>query len=119
MSKKATDKLRADYLAKVVEMFTKAGEEVLQVKSNEIALPCVDSEGEEQFIVLTVKIPSGDRAGNPYDGYTEAEGYKISLAEKAEKEKAKAEEKAKKIAKDEKAREAKAKAKAEREAKGE
>ncbi len=104
--------IKADYLSKVVEYFTNAGEEVLRVGSAEIALPVVDSQGNEDFLVITLKVPTGSRDGEAYDGYSMAEDYAMKREAKAEKAKAAAEAKAKKIAKDKAAREAKAAAKA-------
>lgn len=109
--------LRADYMNAIRAFLEGNGEEVLITNSNEFALPCVDEEGNDEFIVLTFKVPTGSRDGEPYDGYGEAEAYAVKTAEKAEKAKAAAEAKAKKIAKDKAEREAKAKAKAEHEAK--
>lgn len=111
--------LRAKYIERVSKFLADAGEEVLVTGSNEIALPCVDSEGNDEFIVITFKVPTGSRDGDAYDGYSMAEDFKIKSAEKAEKAKIAAEKKAKKIAQDKKMREEKAKAKAEHSAKAE
>ena len=111
-SKKA---LHDEIRAKFMESFRNAfgdSEEVLQVKSNEFAIPTLDSEGNEEWIVITFKVPTGTRDGEPYDGYDEAEGYKESVAEKAFKAQEAAEKKAKKIARDKAEREAKAAARA-------
>ena len=113
------DALRAKYIERVSKFLADAGEEVLVTGSNEIALPCVDSEGNDEFIVITFKVPTGSRDGDAYDGYSMAEDFKIKTAEKAEKAKIAAEKKAKKIAQDKKMREEKAKAKAEQSAKAE
>lgn len=113
------DALRAKYIERVSKFLADAGEEVLVTGSNEIALPCVDSEGNDEFIVITFKVPTGSRDGDAYDGYSMAEDFKIKSAEKAEKAKIAAEKKAKKIAQDQKMREEKAKAKAEHSAKAE
>ena len=111
------DALRAKYIERVSEFLADAGEEVLVTNSNEIALPCVDSEGNDEFIVITFKVPTGSRDGDAYDGYSMAEDFKMKTAEKAEKAKIAAEKKAKKIARDKKMREERAKAKAEHSAK--
>ena len=111
------DALRAKYIERVSKFLADAGEEVLVTGSNEIALPCVDSEGNDEFIVITFKVPTGSRDGDAYDGYSMAEDFKMKTAEKAEKAKIAAERKAKKIARDKKMREEKAKAKAEHSAK--
>ena len=95
------------------------GEEVLRVKSNEIAIPTLDEDGNDEWCVITFKVPTGSRDdGEAYDGYGMAEQYTEHEAEKAEKAaKAKA-EKERKIARDKAQREAKAKAKAEAKAEG-
>ena len=91
-------------------------EEVLRVKSNEIAIPVVDSEGNERWIVITIKVPTGERGGDGYDGYSMAEDYQMKQEAKAEK---KAEKEAKAEA-DRKKREAeKARKEAEKQAKAE
>lgn len=109
------ENLRNKYLEKITEFFKATDEEVLRTGTNEIAFPCVDEEGNDEFIVLTVKVPTGSRDGEPYDGYAMAEDFVRKQTEKAEKAKESAEKKAKKIAKDQAMRDAKAKAKAERE----
>ena len=110
------EEIRAKYMAMLSNYLAEQEEEVLVVGSNEIAIPCLDSEGNDEYMVITFKVPTGSRDGDAYDGYSMAEDYAIKVREQAEKaEKAKA-EKEKKIAKDKAMREQKAKAKAEREA---
>ena len=97
--------LRNEFLTKVSDFLHLQGEEVLRVKSNEIAIPVVGCEGNEDFLVITFKVPTGANKGaDPYDGYSEAEDYEMKLKEKAEKAKALAEKKAKKVARDEEIR---------------
>ena len=101
--------LREDYLQKIIDNFLNLDEDVLRVKSNEIAIPVVGCEGNEDFLVLGFKVPTGANKGTePYDGYLEADSYKIKMEEKAMKAKAIAEKKAKKQAKDEEIRKKKA-----------
>ena len=120
VSKKSLhESLRKSYMDKITAFLADQGEEVLVTGSNEIALPCVDSEGNDEVIVLTFKVPTGSRDGDPYDGYSIAEDFKMKSAEKAEKAKIAAEKKAKKIAQNKKMREEKAKAKAEHSVKAE
>lgn len=96
--------LKEEYLKKIIEMLS-ADEEVLRVKSNEIAFPVVGCEGNEDFIVVTVKVPTGaDKGMTPYDGYAMRDEYNMKLKEKEEKAKATAEKKAKKIKRDEEIR---------------
>lgn len=100
--------LKSEYLHKIIELF-KDDEQVLRVKSNEISFPVVGCEGNEDFIVITVKVPTGANKGmEPYDGFAMAEEYEMNLKEKAEKaEKAKI-AKEKKKAKDAEVRRKKA-----------
>lgn len=78
--------LKEHYLTDIIDFFSSGNEDVLRVKSNEIAFPVVGCEGNEDFIVITVKIPTGaDKGMTPYDGYSMAEEYEIKLKEKKEK----------------------------------
>lgn len=96
------------YLQKLMDFF-RGSEEVLRVKSNEIAFPIVDSEGNEDFLVLTVKIPIGSNKGTePYDGYAMAEEYEMKLKSKAENKATTEKKKAEKIKRDEEYRRKKA-----------
>ena len=108
--KQLDEEIKVRFLEGVSEHLENAGEEVLRVGSNELALPVVDSNGEERWLVVTFKVPTGSRYGDAYDGYSMKEDYEMKLAKKA----AKAEENAKKAEKDKAKREAK---KAEAEAK--
>ena len=110
MSKSTRDALRVSYMTRIRDFLVNAGEEVLQTGTNEFALPCVDSEGNDEFIVLTVKVPTGSRDCEPYDGYSMAEDFTMKQAEKARKAEEAAAKKQKKMEKDRLARE-KAKAK--------
>lgn len=115
--KQLHEALRNKFLTHFTELLTNEGEEVLRTKSNEIAIPTLDEEGNEEFIVITFKVPTGSRDdGEAYDGYGVAQQYAEDTEAKREKAKAEAEKKAKKIAKDKAQREARAKAKAEHEA---
>lgn len=114
------EEIRQSFMEKVIAYLTEQGEEVLRTKSNEIAIPTLDSENNDEWCVITFKVPTGSRDdGEAYDGYGMADEYTAKEADKAEKAaKAKA-EKERKIARDKAQREAKAKAKAEHEAKAE
>lgn len=100
--------LRNDFLEKVIESFEQIGEDVLRVKSNEVAIPVVGCEGNEDWVVITVKVPTGANKGlEPYDGYEMAEEYEMKLKEKERKAKEKAIAKEKKIQRDKEIREKK------------
>lgn len=108
------NQVRQNFLAKINEVFS--NEEILVTGSNEIAIPTVDSEGNELFVTIKVSIPKGSRDGEPYDGYGVAQAYKMSVDLKEKKAKVAAEDKAKKIARDKAAREEKARLAKEKEA---
>lgn len=92
--------LRNTYLSEVIDYFADH-DEVLRVKSNEIAIPVVGCEGNEDFIVITVKVPTGANKGTePYDGYSMAEEYEMKLKEKERKAKENAEKKRRKMERD-------------------
>ena len=100
--------LREKFLSDISEFLTGKDEQVLRVKSNEIAIPVVGCEGNEDFIVITVKVPTGANKGlEPYDGFELAEDYELKLAEKERKKKETEKKKAEKIAKDKAIREKK------------
>ena len=111
------NELKKFYLEKIRSLLEGLDEDVMQVKSNELAFPVVDSEGNEKSIVIVVKVPTGANKGTePYDPYAMKEEF--DLKEKAKKEKAEklAKAKAEKIAKDKARREAEANLRAKREA---
>lgn len=102
-------KLRNTYLDLIREMIsTKVETDALAVSASELAIPCLDEEGNEKFVLIKVSIPRGPRDGNggyiPYDGYAVAEDYAQDCAEKAQKKADAEAKKQAKIAKDEKAR---------------
>ena len=100
MSKSSSQNLRIKYLELISAALTSNGEEVLRTNSNEIAIPVVDEEGEETYLVFTLKVPSGARDGEPYDGYAMADDYKLKCKLKEEKAKAAAAKKQAKIERD-------------------
>ena len=109
ISRKAErEMIRSSFLDKVGQFLYESGEEVLRVKSNEIAIPVVGCEGNEDFLVLTFKVPTGANKGTePYDGYALAEDYIHNLAEKERKKLEAEKKKAEKIRKDKEVREKK------------
>ena len=80
--------VRAEYLKRIKDYFTEAGEEVLLIKSGTYAIPVVDSNNTDGWVTITVTIPKGSRDGEPFDGYEVAEDFAFEQAEK-EKKKAK------------------------------
>ena len=106
-AKQYREAVRAEYMDKVKYFLENNKDEVLQVGSNEFAIPVVRGDGEEDYIVLTFKMPTGSRDGDGYDGYAMAADYTFKVEEKRKKAEAAAEAKAKKIERDKKARETK------------
>lgn len=102
-------KLRNQYLDMIFEMVSNQMEtDALPVSASELAIPCLDEEGNEKFVLIKVSIPRGTRNGtggyDPYDGYAAAEDYAIECKEKSAKRAASEEKKQAKIARDEKKR---------------
>ena len=48
------------------------------------AIPCVDADGDDSFVEIVVKVPTGSK-DEAYDGYALAEEYDMKAKEKAEK----------------------------------
>lgn len=104
-TRKLDNELRQKWFSTIVKMIADMGEDVLVYKSNELCFPTTDSENNDKYIQIVVKVPTGSRDGEDFDGYAMREAYELNLKEKEEKRKADAEKKAKKIAKDKKKRE--------------
>lgn len=82
-------KLRVTFMEQVVQMVSKEYEtDALSVSASEIAVPVLDEEGNEKFILVKVSIPRGQRDGEggyiPYDGYEAHEAYVEEQASKAQ-----------------------------------
>ena len=112
MDKKIQEMARAQAMEIIKKAFTDAGYEVLQVSSGSFAVPFV-VEGEEGYYKIPVQIPKGSRDGEAFDGYAEAENFKMESEEKAKKKADSAAKKAAKIERDKAMREAKKKQKEE------
>ena len=102
-------KLRNTFLTFVTEQIQTAFDtDVLAVSASELAIPTLDEEGNEKFVLIKVSIPRGTRNGqggyDPYDGYAVAEDYAQDCVEKAQKKADAEAKKQKKIAADEKKR---------------
>lgn len=114
--KALNEELRAKITKVIFDFLQEQGEDVQMTASNKMMFPTIDEEQNDAFAEITVKIPTGSRDGEGYDGYEQAEEYKMKCEEQAKKKAEQDKKKAEKIAKDKAQREAKAKAKAEREA---
>lgn len=101
--------LRNTYLSFISQTISQEMEtDVLPVSASELAVPCLDDEGNEKFVLIKVSIPRGTRNGSggydPYDGYAVAEDYAEDCKEKAQKKADVEAKKQAKIAKDEQKR---------------
>ena len=101
--------LRNTYLSFISQTISQEMEtDVLPVSASELAVPCLDDEGNEKFVLIKVSIPRGTRNGSggydPYDGYAVAEDYAQDCKEKAQKKADAEAKKQAKIAKDEQKR---------------
>ena len=101
--------LRTQFLDLVREMVTeKLDTDALDVSASELAIPCLDKEGNEKWTLIKVSIPRGTRNGaggyDPYDGYAVAEDYAMELEDKKAKKEASEAKKQAKIARDEQKR---------------
>ena len=104
--------LRNKFLSFISDTISQEMEtDVLVVSASELAIPCLDEENNEKFVLIKVSIPRGTRNGqggyDPYNGYAVAEDYAFDLEEKAAKKEAAEAKKQAKIARDEKKREEK------------
>ena len=101
------DGLRAKYTEVIRDALTQAGYEVLQVGTNELCTPALDADRNDKYVTFTIKVPTGERGGDPYDGYSMAEDFALKQKAKAEKAKEKEAAKRTKIERDAKRRNAK------------
>ena len=93
--------IRAKYLETLMNAL--GAEDIGQIASNSFNFPVVADDGEEGWVEIVIKAPKE----NGDEGFDKREEYKLKCAEKAEKAKANAEKKAKKIERDKALREAK------------
>ena len=111
----ANNVIRTETVNKIMAELANANVEALLTASNKIAIPTINSLGTEIYVVLTISIPKGSRDGEAYDGYAEAENYRLETKQKQDEKIAKEAAKQKKIERDKKLREEKAKLKKEKE----
>lgn len=81
--------LRNKFLAFVSETISQEMEtDVLPVSASELAIPCLDEEGNEKFVLIKISVPRGTRNGEggytPYDGYAASEAYVLEQESKAQ-----------------------------------
>lgn len=112
---KISEQVKVEFMEMVRRFLEDNGEDVLQTKSGTYAVPWVRND-EEGYLTITFSIPRGSREDKePYDGYSEAETYRLNQQAKEEKKKENEKKKAEKIARDAAAREKKKKEKEKKE----
>lgn len=89
MSKASMEtEIRNSVLKTIIDAISPTSD-ILPISASELAIPVVDSEGNEKYAVIKVSIPRGERNGEggytPFDGYAAAEDWKLVLAERADK----------------------------------
>lgn len=75
-----------------------AGYDVLKVGSGSFGVPAVEGE-DETAVKIVVQVPKGERGGEGYDVFEDAQAYQDKCEQAEIKRKKKEEEKAKKITK--------------------
>ena len=85
------DGLRKQFTTELMELLRQSGYDVMQVGTNELCIPCVDAERNDKYVTFTIKVPTGERGGDPYDGYSMAEDFALKCKAKEEKAKEKTE----------------------------
>ena len=91
-------------------MAEKFESDILDISSSELAMPVVDSAGNEKWAIVKVTIPRGTRTADgfeEYDGYAAAEDWQLEQADRADKAKKREEKKQRAEAEKERKRAAK------------
>jgi len=81
--------LRKEMLGRIIEMVNNEMEtDAMPVSASELAIPVLDAENNEKFILIKVSIPRGTRDGEgghiPYDGYAAHDAYVADIESKAQ-----------------------------------
>lgn len=85
--------LRERIYTKLIPFIEENFGEVLITAPTELTFPVLDAERNDKFATILLKLPRKNRDGKPYDGYEEAETYRLTVeieqAEKKAKQEAK------------------------------
>ena len=92
MAEKIGEKTRKEIMEVVGLALEKYGSDVLVTGSNAYAIPAVEDKNETA-VKIVFSIPKGERGGNGYDPYEDAQAYKFKCDNKETKAKKKAEKK--------------------------
>lgn len=92
MAEKIGEKTRKEIMEVVGLALQEYGFDVLVTGSNAYAIPAVEDKNETA-VKIVFSIPKGERGGNGYDPYEDAQAYKFKCDNKEIKAKKKAEKK--------------------------
>ena len=85
--------LRERIYTKLIPFIEENFGEVLITAPTELTFPVLDAERNDKFATILLKLPRKNRDGKPYEGYEEAETYRLTVeieqAEKKAKQEAK------------------------------
>lgn len=95
--KKVGEDSRNTIITRIIEALKGADYEVLQVGSASYAIPIVEDE-EESAVKIVFQIPKGERGGEGYDPYEDAQAYQFKQEEARKKAEKRAADKARKLA---------------------
>lgn len=93
VNRKETEKIRNTYLKEIEKIYTDTNTEIFQIASNKLCIPVVGDEGGEYYLTITFAVPTGERNGEPFDGYAEKETWELKVNDKKIREKEKKEKK--------------------------
>lgn len=79
------NRIRVKYMKKIAKALEEAGEEVLQIATNSLAIPTLDSQRNEKWLKIVLSVPTGTRDGEPFDGYAEKEDFDFRRKKKKKK----------------------------------
>lgn len=89
VNRKETEKIRNTYLEEIGKFYNGMNVEIFQIASNKLCVPVVGEEGGEYFLTITLAVPTGERNGEPFDGYAEKETWRLKVSNKKIREKEK------------------------------
>ena len=98
MAEKIGEITRTQIMEVIKTALNAAGYDVFKVGSGAFGVPAVEGENETA-VKIVVQVPKGERGGAGYDVFEDAQAYAFKCEEAEKKRKKKAEDKAKKLAK--------------------
>lgn len=82
VNRKETEKIRNLYLNEIAKFYDDMNVEIFQIASNKLCIPVVGDESGEYFLTITFAVPTGERNGEPFDGYGEKETWELKVHDK-------------------------------------